>query len=841
MANGKGPIIAGGMGAARDLLPALRWRARLAGMSNEGISVPYNSDLKALEQVLENVRRPGDFFAQGSLETPMPRIEVEGVGLISFPVPDAQIGQLIQQATRAPFGRGEETLRDESVRKTWQMPASMVRVGGKSWEKTFTQLLATVVDGLGCAESQVSAELYKLLVYDPGGFFNAHRDTEKAGGMFATLVVVLPSSHRGGELVIRHAGREIVVDLSSEEFSELKFAAFYADCEHEVRPVTDGHRVCLIYNLMQLPGKKAEQPLSAPLYSSEIEAAAGMLKEAFAAPRAPAKLAWLLEHQYSPAGLSFAGLKGEDAALAKVLRAAAKRADCAVHLGIVHIEETGPAEPDYESGRNYGRRGRWRNYDDEEVEEDVRSDSFEVIEVSDVSRHIDQWVNEREEPVAYGQLPLDEGEVLPAGALDDEDPDEQRLMEATGNEGASFERSYHRAALVIWPRDRFAGVLIQAGVSAALPHLAERLAARDKAAAEIAEQIVTAWEQPRTGWSYRSLDNEPSRAEMLRLLGKLGDRALLKRFIGGVVTNNFDGSESDALAKALVQLGPQETGKLLSRLFGKNFSQFHCACVNLADGLVRELGVPVNADWRTALREPVAEMVQLLPSIQPSTDSYSDVNWKRLQKAKPVDAAMVAALLEILRTTGSDELRMEAAARITTNLTVFDPGRVVVPALALLHKRERKGFSLDPAASRLWVHAAEFLLARSERPPTPPDDWRLEVTISCKCEDCCELQRFTHDAQAQIARFKAAEHRRFHLEGQIQKHALDISCMTERKGSPRTLVCTKTRRTFQRQCEQHRADCTTMNTLLDLMRPVPEELDRLAKRVASARELKSQI
>lgn len=184
------------------------------------------------------VRRPGDFFVAGSLETPMPRVEVEGVGVLSFPVPKAQAQQLIQQASRAPYGRGEETILDESVRKVWQLPASRVRLGGKTWEKTLSRMLGAVMNGLGCAEANVSAELYKLLVYDPGAFFKAHRDTEKAGGMFGTLVVVLPSAHRGGELVVRHSGREIVVDLSTEEFSELKFVAFYADCEHEVRPVT---------------------------------------------------------------------------------------------------------------------------------------------------------------------------------------------------------------------------------------------------------------------------------------------------------------------------------------------------------------------------------------------------------------------------------------------------------------------------------------------------------------------------------------------------------------------------------------------------------------------------
>ncbi|MEO8429293.1 MAG: 2OG-Fe(II) oxygenase, partial [Verrucomicrobiota bacterium] len=315
-------------------------------MSNDGICVPYNHDLEPLEEVLSKVRRPGDFFAHGSVEVPLPRVEVDDAGVLSFPVPEAQIQQLIQRAVRAPYGRGENTILDESVRKVWQLPPDKVRIGGKSWENSFQQILATVTNGLGCAEASVSADLYKLLVYDTGGFFKAHRDTEKADGMFGTLVVVLPSAHRGGELVIRHAGREVVVAMARTEFSEISFAAFYADCEHELRPITQGNRVCLIYNLIQSRnGKKKVPELTAPLYDAEVAAVAKLLEEALADTDAPAKLAWLLEHQYSPAELSFATLKNTDAARAKVILAAAERAGCAVHLGIVHIEETGAAQP----------------------------------------------------------------------------------------------------------------------------------------------------------------------------------------------------------------------------------------------------------------------------------------------------------------------------------------------------------------------------------------------------------------------------------------------------------------------------------------------------------------
>lgn len=809
-------------------------------MSNDGISVPYNHELKALEEVLAGVHRAGDFFVQGAVETPVPQLEVEGVGFISFPVPEIQVQQIIQQASRAPYGRGEATLLDESVRQTWQLAADKVRLGGKAWEQTFARILETVVQGLGCAEVEVSAELYKLLVYERGGFFASHRDTEKAGGMFGTLVVMLPSAFRGGELVIRHAGREVVADLSREEFSELGFAAFYADCEHEVRPVTEGHRVCLIYNLIQTAGGKPNQPpLSAPLYASEIDTAGRMLLDAFAPPTPPAKLAWLLEHQYSPAGLSFAGLKGADAARAKVLRAAAASADCAVHLGIVHIEEQGPAEPHY-NDYAYRRRRRWRGYDEDESEGEASSGSYEIIEVSDGSRHIDQWVDGEDRPVAYGELPLEEGEVLPAGALDGEEPDEQRLTEATGNEGASFERSYHRVAVVIWPREQFVGVLIQAGVAAALPHLADRLRTRDPAAAGVARKIIEAWERPE-GWSgHGRLANEPSRAEMLRLLVELADAALLKRFVTGVVTCEYDGDENEALATALQRLGPADAGKRLAAVVRENFAEFHAACVELANRLLHELGERLNDEWREALQEAGAAMVEALPSIPATVDPYATRNWQRARKVRPVDAGMLAGLLEFLRALGVDALRVDAAGRITEKAAVFDPGKVLVPALKLMKERERQGFVRDPAAGRLWVHAAEFLLARSETPPSPPTDWRQDVKIPCKCEDCLELQTFARDPVAKVARFRVRKDRRQHLHGQIEHHGLDMTHETERRGSPQTLVCTKTRRTYERQCEQHRMDCAAMNVLIAVMRPLPEGLAGLAARLTAAQERRSR-
>src|SRR5271154_2884463 len=103
-------------------------------------------------------------------------------------------------------------------------------------------------------DEPISASLYKLLLYKSGCFFKPHRDAEREAGMFATLVVQLPSKYSGGELIVTHENKIKKIDLSSAVNPENEFAttfsAFYCDCKHEVLPVTDGVRVCLIYNLI---------------------------------------------------------------------------------------------------------------------------------------------------------------------------------------------------------------------------------------------------------------------------------------------------------------------------------------------------------------------------------------------------------------------------------------------------------------------------------------------------------------------------------------------------------------------------------------------------------------
>src|SRR5688572_5041197 len=107
------------------------------------------------------------------------------------------------------------------------------------------------------------------------------------------------------------------------------------------------------------------------MYESQITEAAGILDRFLKGPGTPAKIAWLLDHQYSPAGLSLSALKGVDAAKARVLLPAAARAQCAAHLVIVHIGESGAAEPDYDQYFYRSRRNRYQYEDEEEEDEET--------------------------------------------------------------------------------------------------------------------------------------------------------------------------------------------------------------------------------------------------------------------------------------------------------------------------------------------------------------------------------------------------------------------------------------------------------------------------------------
>ncbi len=164
--------------------------------------------MEELLEILYTIERPGDFCASGTIDPCFPGLDIENVGTIGFPLTEYQAKEIIRQCSKAPFGRGEQTVVDSKVRSTWMLEPNQFLFKNPQWDRHVKGVVETVKEQFGLSNSTISHELYKCLLYEKDDFFSIHRDTEKTENMFATLVIVMPSEHKGGELIVYHEGEE---------------------------------------------------------------------------------------------------------------------------------------------------------------------------------------------------------------------------------------------------------------------------------------------------------------------------------------------------------------------------------------------------------------------------------------------------------------------------------------------------------------------------------------------------------------------------------------------------------------------------------------------------------
>ena len=201
---------------------------------------------------LSSIQGEGSFISHHVTPFQFPGLVVKDVGEISYPINEDQVKALIQKAKKAPFGKGNKTIIDTNVRSAWEIDASELSFTESGWDKFLQKVTDKIKPDMGLEDYSISASLYKMLIYEEGDFFLPHKDSEKEKGMFGTFIIGLPARHTGGELFVRFDGKEKMVDFAEDTGSfKMPYVAFYADCEHEIKPLTSGYRICLIYNLVQ--------------------------------------------------------------------------------------------------------------------------------------------------------------------------------------------------------------------------------------------------------------------------------------------------------------------------------------------------------------------------------------------------------------------------------------------------------------------------------------------------------------------------------------------------------------------------------------------------------------
>ncbi len=397
-----------------------------------------------ISELLQECEYPGSFACSGTCNPhmAMPGLIIDGLGSIGLPLSLTEAQALAARCDQAPFGRGDQTVIDTSVRNTKQLDPSAFQITNPKWSEYLNDVVTTVREDLGVQEElEVEAQLYKLLLYEPGSFFKPHRDSEKVDGMFGTLVIILPTFYSGGDLIVKHGTNMKCFSQTKDSAFNTQYAAFYADCQHELKEIESGHRICVVYNLVKVGGS-----CSRPSGKKKTTILKKLRARAAAWSKKPDmdKMVIMTDHLYTPAGMRSGGtarFKGKDAAMVKLLEMVkASDIDLDWDHGIVSFTEEGYA------------------YGDEDAYYTCSDESFEWAETLDSTMRL---VLDR-----YGEIGISSSwpsEMIPEDFFEDKDPEKEFYL-PTGNEGVTAERQYTNSAIVVWSRSRAWEVLTEGNI-----------------------------------------------------------------------------------------------------------------------------------------------------------------------------------------------------------------------------------------------------------------------------------------------------------------------------------------------------------------------------------------
>jgi hypothetical protein len=745
-------------------------------------------------------------------------LEVEGFGPVKLPVTPAKARKLLGLGQPARFGRGEETLTDPEVRDTWEIPTHLVRAG---WDDAaLKDVLATVKEELGLpTRARLTAELHSLLVYEPDQFFLPHQDSEKDDSMVGTLVVTLPSSFTGGELVVGHNEERQAYRGSK---TALSLVAFYADCRHEVLRVKSGYRITLTYNLL-LHGN-ASRPDGDDGTVSELT---DLLREHFSTPvpryyggpatDPPNRLVYLLDHEYTPRGLTWRRLKGADTRRVSLLRTAAGQARCDAILALADVRTTHGAFPAHEDHDYWDQKGY--DDDDDEPSGDENDSDYDIQDLIDSEVTLTHWTGPDGSRLEETSLHVDRQEVCastPTGALTPYSSEYEGYM---GNYGNTLDRWYHRAAVIVWPREQAFANRAESSPSWALAEIAAMASAGDVPGARAAAvTLAPFWDSALGGRAPQDRDQAASIfGSALRAADAVADAPTAAMLLRPFRIDDLDHEHADSFGKIAGGYGQSWAAEQMRTWFaGKQpgwayvggperprwiADQLPGLCARLrASGQAGAVAAQqlVDLAWEWTAKDIGAALASPWPSHR--DEKLSDL-------AKPLASVLTAAAaIGAARTRDAVSGFVREREDAVTALEM--------PALRAAAKLPRGGARGEAGFADLAADCAARLRVRLARPQRAAGDWSVELPAgNCDCELCGTLRGFLEDKIRRTFEWPLAKERRQHVHARIDATELPVTHVTRRQGRPYILVLHKTEALFTREQQARNRDETDLDWL----------------------------
>ncbi len=746
------------------------------------------------EQILYSlgtIEGNNNFATTGTNDFTHPGLHIEGVGDVGLPLNEIQAKALIEVARQAPFGRGSQTVTDTKVRKSWEIDASQVSFKNKAWNKAFKKIMGQVQEGLGIENRKVSHSLYKLLIYEEGGFFLPHKDSEKEKGMFATLVVGLPSTHTGGELLVRFGGVETVADFAPAASSfQMPHVAFYADCEHEIKPVTSGYRMCLVYNLLQHPNEEALNVLE---FDEQIDDLIYLLTD-WAKTEITYPKAILLEHEYTPTNFSLAGLKQHDQPRAEVLLAAAEKAGYMAHLGLLEHHISGELESDYDYYRR-SRRRRSYYYDDDDEPEGEGT----MGEVYETMTRINHWADD--DSPGLGGLSIDaEKDVLSEMEVGEGEPSKQEQEGYTGNAGMTLDYWYYYGAVILWHKSQHFFLLQSRPISVRLKWLQYYLKNwkdTQLAAPEMARKIIAHFTKEDTNPdSYYGIGEDFSIVG--DVLVKLQDKDFVQNTALDSLTTIFENIKALQWGN-LLQAYSSEVFEPIFQKAGK--SKELSTLAHLLD-VLQILTSKSNASLAPFLMKQIDQIPYFLNTVE----LYNlDGNRSYDSRHRPESIEkIVSFVLNLSSLKEEDEAwRIQVLDCLTEKMPRKYVNEILIPSLKSSKSSKTQLFK------GLYYACIIDLQNRVDAKPYPPSNWTRPIPQTDSDKDVWKmLTPFLKSPTQQVFDYTKNQSYRDSLSSVIRYAEVDLKMETITRGRPYTLRLTKTQSSYEKQLKEWKEDVT---------------------------------
>ena len=131
------------------------------------------------ESILKNLvasDREIRFCCAGTVPIVSPKLSFGGKNTFRLPITKLSATQIIAAARQAPFDKGQETIVDQNVRNVWELLPHQFELRNADWDSVVENIVDLIRKPMRLSNHDVSVQLYRLLVYEAGGFFLPHRD-----------------------------------------------------------------------------------------------------------------------------------------------------------------------------------------------------------------------------------------------------------------------------------------------------------------------------------------------------------------------------------------------------------------------------------------------------------------------------------------------------------------------------------------------------------------------------------------------------------------------------------------------------------------------------------------